>query len=45
MGKVAIVTGSGRGLGRSIVIELATSGYDVVINYNNSEERALNVKK
>ena len=45
MGKVAIVTGSGRGLGRSIVIELAKSGYDVVINYNNSEERALNVKK
>jgi len=45
MNKVAIVTGSGRGLGRVVAIELAKSGYDVVLNYNNSEERALLVKK
>ena len=43
--KVALVTGSGRGLGRTIVLELAKSGYDVVINYNNSEERAKLVQK
>lgn len=40
MSKVAMVTGSSRGLGRAIVLELARNGYDVVINYNNSEERA-----
>ena len=40
MNKVAMVTGSSRGLGRAIVLELAKNGYDVVINYNNSEDRA-----
>ena len=45
MNKVALVTGSGRGLGRAIAIELAESGYDIVVNYNNSEERALKVKE
>ena len=45
MNKVALVTGSGRGLGRAIAIELAKSGYDIVINYNNSEERAMKVKE
>ena len=43
--KVALVTGSSRGLGRAILLELAKSGYDVVINYNNSGERALLVKE
>lgn len=45
MNKVALVTGSGRGLGRSIAIELAKNGYDIIINYNNSEDRALKVKE
>ena len=45
MSKVAIVTGSSRGLGRAIVLELAKNGYDVVINYNNSKDRALIVKE
>ena len=45
MSKVAMVTGSSRGLGRAIVLELAKNGYDVVINYNNSEERAKLVKE
>ena len=43
--KVALVTGSARGLGRAIVLELAKSGYDVVINYNNSESRAIEVSE
>ena len=38
MNKVAIVTGSSRGLGRACLLELAKNNYDVVINYNNSEE-------
>jgi len=43
--KVALVTGSSRGLGRAIVVELAKCGYDVVINYNNSESRAKEVNE
>lgn len=45
MSKVALVTGAGRGLGRTIAIELAKSGYNIVINYNNSESRAMKVKE
>ena len=45
MNKVAIVTGSSRGLGRACLLELAKNNYDVVINYNNSEERAKLVKE
>jgi len=39
-GKVAIVTGSSRGLGRAIVRELADHGCKVVINYFQSKEMA-----
>ena len=39
-----LVTGSSRGLGRSIILEYAKNGYDVVINYNNSKEKALELK-
>lgn len=35
--RVALVTGSAKGIGRAIVRELAKSGYDVVINYLHSE--------
>lgn len=31
-GKVALVTGSGRGIGRSIVLKLASEGARVVVN-------------
>ncbi|MFI3330055.1 MAG: 3-oxoacyl-[acyl-carrier-protein] reductase [bacterium] len=43
--KVAIVTGSTRGIGKAIAINLAKDGYNVVINYNSSDELALEVKK
>jgi len=39
-GKVALVTGSGRGIGRAMAIELGKRGADVVVNYANSSEAA-----
>jgi 3-oxoacyl-[acyl-carrier protein] reductase len=36
----ALVTGASTGIGRSAAIALAKNGYDVVINYNRSEEAA-----
>lgn len=39
-GKVALVTGSSRGIGRGIAIELAKEGALVIINYVKNEEKA-----
>ena len=39
-GKVAIVTGSSRGIGRAIALQLADLGADVVINYASSPDKA-----
>ncbi|EXJ54198.1 tetrahydroxynaphthalene reductase [Cladophialophora yegresii CBS 114405] len=39
-GKVALVTGSGRGMGRETALELARRGADVVVNYANSSKAA-----
>ncbi|MCR3757411.1 3-oxoacyl-[acyl-carrier-protein] reductase [Clostridium felsineum] len=36
-GKVAVVTGAGRGLGRAIALKLASEGAKLVVNYRNSE--------
>ena len=38
--KVAVVTGSSRGIGAATAIKLAEEGADVVINYNSDEESA-----
>ena len=40
MGKRALVTGGSRGIGASCVRTLARDGFDVVINYLNSEKKA-----
>nr|AIC82365.1 tetrahydroxynaphthalene reductase [Scedosporium boydii] len=39
-GKVAVVTGSGRGIGKGIALELAKRGCDVVVNYGSSAKAA-----
>lgn len=42
-GKVALVTGSGRGIGAAMATELGRAGAKVVVNYANSEASALKV--
>jgi len=39
-GKVALVTGASRGIGKEIALELARKGANVVVNYAGSESRA-----
>ncbi len=43
--KIAIVTGSSRGIGAEIVKTLSQNGYIVVLNYNNSKEQAEEISK
>lgn len=40
IGKVAIITGSSRGIGRAIAIEFAKEGASIVINYSKDEKGA-----
>ncbi|MEF9941204.1 MAG: 3-oxoacyl-[acyl-carrier-protein] reductase [Lachnospiraceae bacterium] len=44
-GKIAVVTGASRGIGRAIALELARQGATIILNYKGSEERAKQVKK
>ncbi len=42
-GKVALVTGSSRGVGKAVALGFAASGADVVINYTSNQSAADNV--
>jgi 3-oxoacyl-[acyl-carrier protein] reductase len=39
-GKIALVTGGSRGIGRAIALELARAGADVTLSYRSGEEEA-----
>lgn len=45
MNKVALVTGSSRGIGKAIVEDFAKKGYNVVINYIKEDEEAKKLKE
>lgn len=44
-GSTALVTGSSRGIGKVIALELAKQGVDIAVNYRKNEEKALELKK
>lgn len=43
--KVVLVTGSSRGIGKATIIEFASKGYNVAINYNNNKIEAEELKR
>ncbi len=44
-GKVAVVTGASRGIGKAIAVKLASKGATVVINYNGSRRKSRRSKE
>lgn len=44
-GKIAVVTGASRGIGRVIALRFAKEGAHVIVNYNGSKDRAESVKE
>lgn len=44
-GKVALVTGGSRGIGKAIALTLAEGGADILLNYSRSDKQAEEVKQ
>lgn len=44
-GKIAVVTGASRGIGKAIAKKLASMGATVIVNYNGSREKAEETQK
>lgn len=44
MSKVIVITGASRGIGRNMAYNLAINGYQVIANYNSSEQQAMNLQ-
>lgn len=45
MSKVIVITGASRGIGRNMAYNLAINGYQVIANYNSSEEQAIKLQE
>lgn len=43
--KNVLITGASRGLGASMALKFASQGFNVIINYNNSEKQAIDLKE
>lgn len=43
--KAALVTGSSRGIGRSIALALADEGFNIIVNYSGNEQKAKRLYK
>ena len=44
MNKVVLITGASRGIGAACAIIFAKNGYNIIINYLNSEKKAISLK-
>ncbi len=40
-----LITGSGRRIGKVLALEFAKKGYDIILHYNNSKDKALATKR